>query len=97
LKAAEEKVTAGRHMYEARKIANFVLANFDAARFDITNLRLNKLLYFMHGWTLVEEPSGLIRNHFEAWKFGPVVPSVYEEFKRHGDRPITDLAQYLEY
>jgi len=84
-------------MYEARVIANFVLATYDPAQFDITNLRLNKLLYFMHGWALIEEQQGLIRNHFEAWQFGPVVPSVYKAFKQHGDRPITALAEYLDY
>lgn len=85
-------------MYEARAVANFVLSNFNPIEFDITNLRLNKLLYFMHGWSLVEEPAnGLIRNHFEAWQFGPVVPSVYSAFKTYGDKPITKLAEYLDY
>jgi uncharacterized phage-associated protein len=55
-------------MYEARKICNFLLANFDAVEFDLTNLRINKLLFFIQAGAL---PEGLIRNHFEAWQYGP--------------------------
>jgi uncharacterized phage-associated protein len=86
-------------MYEARKVANFVLANYDAStqHFPISNLRINKLLFFMHGWVLVQEPRGLIRNHFEAWKFGPVIPSVYETFRIHGDGAIQEPAKYVDY
>jgi uncharacterized phage-associated protein len=84
-------------MYEARKITNFVLATFDAREFELSNLRINKLLFFMHGWTLVEDANGLIRNHFEAWKLGPVVRSVYDAFKQYGDGPILAPASYIDY
>jgi uncharacterized phage-associated protein len=84
-------------MYEARKVANFLLANYDARAFDLSNLRVNKLLFFMHDWALVEEPNGLVRNHFEAWKLGPVVRSVYDAFKRYGDGPILGPADYIDY
>jgi uncharacterized phage-associated protein len=84
-------------MYEARKISNFLLANYDAREFDITNLRLNKILYFIHGEAFVDKPQGLIRNHFEAWRLGPVIRPVYENFKVFGEGQITRLAQYLDY
>lgn len=84
-------------MYEARKICNWLLANFDAAEFDLTNLRINKLLYFVHAESLRLRPEGLVRNHFEAWQFGPVVRPVFETFRQYKDSPIAAPAQYLDY
>jgi uncharacterized phage-associated protein len=84
-------------MYEARKICNFLLANFDAVEFDITNMRINKLLYFIQVAGLREWPEGLIRNHFEAWQFGPVIRPVFDAFKIHKEEPIRAPAEYLDY
>ncbi len=84
-------------MYEARKVCNFVLSRYDAAGFAVTNLRINKLLFFMHIEALRRNPEGLIRNHFEAWQFGPVVRPVFEAFKHHGEKFISAPATYLDY
>jgi uncharacterized phage-associated protein len=84
-------------MYEARKICNYLLAHFDAAAFDLTNLRINKLLFFIHAESLSLRPEGLIRNHFEAWQYGPVLRPVFDAFKIYGDAPIAGPAQYLDY
>ncbi|QND71278.1 Panacea domain-containing protein [Tardiphaga robiniae] len=84
-------------MYEARKICNFLLANYDAVEFDITNLRINKLLYFIQVGALRQTPEGIIRNHFEAWQFGPVIRPVFDAFKGYKDAPIKAPAEYLDY
>ena len=84
-------------MYEARKICNFLLANFDAVEFDLTNLRINKLLFFIHADALQHQPQGIVRNHFEAWQFGPVVRPVFDTFKIYRDSPIRAPALYLDY
>ena len=84
-------------MYEARKICNFLLSNFDAVEFDLTNLRINKLLFFIQAGALRQMPDGLIRNHFEAWQFGPVIKPVFDAFKIHKESPITGPAQFLDY
>ncbi len=84
-------------MYEARKIANLLLANFDAEEFRLTNLRMNKLLFFIHAEALRSRPDGLIRNHFEAWQFGPVIRPVFDAFRPYNDGPITAPAHYLDY
>lgn len=84
-------------MYEARKICNLIIARYGERSFDLTNLRLNKLLYFIQGWSLTSRPEGLIRNHFLAWQHGPVIRPVYDAFKSYGDSPISGLAEYLDY
>ena len=84
-------------MYEARKICNYLLASFSGEGYPLTNLRLNKLIYFIHAETLKLKPEGLIRNYFEAWQYGPVIRPVFDLFKVYGERPITGLALYLDY
>ncbi len=84
-------------MYEARKVCNFLLAKFDAVEFDITNLRINKLLFFIQVAALKEMPDGLIRNHFEAWQFGPVIRPVFDAFKVYKEGPIRAPAEYVDY
>lgn len=84
-------------MYDGRKIANFLLAEFDANRFDISNLKLNKILFFVHGIFLARNSCPLIKNHFEAWEHGPVIRTVYHEFKKFHEQPITVFAEHLNY
>lgn len=53
-------------------------------------MKLQKLIYFAHGWHLALYNEPLVTEPIYAWKFGPVIPSVYHEFKRFGYRPITE-------
>jgi uncharacterized phage-associated protein len=83
--------------YDVRDIANFTLDFAEDRKIPLTNLALQKLLYFAHGWfyALFDQP--LIKNKFEAWKFGPVQRVIYDQFKSCGDRPIRDVrATYIE-
>lgn len=56
---------------------------------DLTNLKLQKLIYFAQGKYLSKHKSPLFIEQIEAWNFGPVVKSVYETFKSCGAFPIT--------
>ncbi len=57
----------------------------------LTNLALQKLLYLAHMKFLGETGDPLIKENFEAWKYGPVVPRLYHEVKKFGDKPIGDI------
>jgi uncharacterized phage-associated protein len=81
--------------YDPRIIANALLdAQIGGSR--ITNLSLQKLLYFCHAKYLLEKGQPLVKGHFEAWKFGPVHPVVYEAFKSCGSDPITTRAHAVD-
>jgi uncharacterized phage-associated protein len=86
-----------RLMYDVRDIANFTLDFADARDIEVTNLALQKLLYFVHGWffSLYDEP--LIKNKFEAWQYGPVQRVIYDQFKSFKDSAIRDVrAKYID-
>lgn len=72
------------------------VANWFLARKPIDQMKLHKLVYFAHGWRLGLFEKPLIDEEIEAWRYGPVVRSLYHEFKEFGARPITDLATTVE-
>ena len=75
-------------MYDPRIVANFIIRQARQDNREITNLALQKLLYLAHAHFYVRFKKPLITGYFEAWKFGPVMPSLYRELKRFGRKPI---------
>jgi uncharacterized phage-associated protein len=67
-----------------------ILAAAEEQRSDepMTNLRLQKLLYYGQGWHLALTGKPLIREEVQAWRHGPVVRSVYQKFKPYGFRRL---------
>ena len=49
----------------------------------MTNLRLQKLLYFAQGWYLSRYGKPLFQDEIEARKYGPVVPKIYETYRKN--------------
>ncbi len=54
----------------------------------VSNLKLQKLLYYSQGWNLAYHGEPLFPERLEAWVHGPACPAVYHEFKRFGFKPI---------
>jgi uncharacterized phage-associated protein len=77
----------------ARTIANYFLELGRRDWIPIDPMKLQKLVYLAHGWSLLFLNKPLIREPIEAWRYGPVVPELYQEFKRFGGSPITQPAQ----
>ncbi len=75
-------------------IANYLLWLAEEGGYKITSLKLLKLVYFSYAWYLNITGKKLFAERIEAWRFGPVVASLYHEFKRFGSRPITGYAEF---
>lgn len=56
----------------------------------ISNLKLQKLLYYAQGLSLALSGKELFKDDVCAWTHGPVCPDVYHEYKRFGSSPIQD-------
>jgi len=54
----------------------------------ITQLKLNKLLYYAQGLYLAKTGKPLFADSIEAWEYGPVVPAIYQRYKVCGSNPI---------
>ncbi len=76
--------------YNVYEIANLILrlANNGYGSEPISNMKLQKLLYYEQGYHLACFDEPLFDEEIEAWKFGPVVPQIYEKYKSHHDQPI---------
>ena len=57
-------------------------------REGITNLKLQKVLYFAQAYYLAKIGKKLFGDHIEAWSYGPVVPSIYRKYKTYGSNSI---------
>lgn len=72
-------------VYKAMDVARMVIALTDEEHGDhITNLKLQKLLFYLQSFWLAEYGEPLFAERVEAWTYGPVVPAVYDRFKGYG-------------
>ncbi len=55
---------------------------------DFSPLKLIKLCYIAYGVYLAVTNKSLFKQRIEAWKYGPVIRDVYDEFKRYGNQKI---------
>jgi uncharacterized phage-associated protein len=89
-------------MATVHNIAGFILqtgkANDDEGGYDlITNMKMQKLVYYCQGFYLAFYNTPLFPDPIEAWDHGPVCPALYRELRMHGSNPIPyDDEDYFE-
>lgn len=80
-------------MYDALDVANYVIKYCQEYLYrDITNLQLQKILYYIQAAFLVRRDKPIFIDSIEAWKYGPVIKEVYHEFKYYLDGPIREIS-----
>lgn len=72
----------------------------------LTPMEVNKLTYLSHGWFLALHDKELVSESVEAWKYGPVFPSLYHRFKKYlantipvigyCDTPLNNTNEFFE-
>lgn len=83
-------------MYHAIAVANYFLEIPNSVDAEMTPMKIQKLVYVSHGWHLGIRGKPLVFDPVEAWMWGPVIRSVYDEFKKFGGNPITELGSMHE-
>lgn len=82
-------------MLRGLDVAKYFLTLCDDNAGDlISNLKLQKLLYYAQGFHLAAFDEPLFSDEIEAWTYGPVVPEVYRAYKEYGSGALpvpTDL------
>ena len=58
------------------------------SKYEITNMSLQKLLYYIEGFAEALLGIQLFNNRCEAWMYGPVYPEIYEKYKSFGSSEI---------
>ncbi|WP_435011414.1 Panacea domain-containing protein [Tundrisphaera lichenicola] len=73
----------------SQEIANYFLANVDEEAGDnLSNLKLQKLVYYAQGLFLAMQGDPLFDESIEAWDHGPVVPGLFRTYQYRGARSI---------
>lgn len=65
-------------------VAKFIIQESDR----VSNLKLQKLLYYVQGWHLGLKGTPVFGEELEAWVHGPVVPSTFQIYRVFGWRDI---------
>lgn len=76
--------------FTANTVADIIIDVARARGETITNLKLQKLLYYAQAWHLVFVQDPLFPEAIEAWVHGPVVPAVFRRFREYRWSPITE-------
>ena len=78
-------------------VANFFIKiAYDNGESDVSNMKLNKLLYFAQGHCLSTTGKPLFSNSFVAWPHGPVVVDIYNRYSICGENPIVASEEPIE-
>jgi len=80
------------HKYSALDIANYFLYKAQEASEEdqelISNLKLQKLVYYAQGLYMAVNGKPLFSDKIEAWTYGPVVPELYQHYKKYNSNGI---------
>ncbi len=88
-------------VHKALQIANLLLQKAKEVGESgelMTNMKLQKMLYYEQGFHLACFGTPLFEEDIEAWQYGPVVPVVYEHYKQYGGegiKPVETLSVVL--
>ena len=76
-------------MHSAILIGDYLIAKSNG---NLSPLQILKLTYISHGYTLAIDRKTLIEDRVEAWPYGPVIPTLYEQLKDFGAMLVTRLS-----
>jgi uncharacterized phage-associated protein len=69
--------------------------NADEGEYDLTPMKIQKLVYYCQGYHLALYDKPLFPEPIEAWKYGPVCPPLYRVLKPSGSNPVFEIdAEY---
>jgi len=83
--------------FTAASIANAFLSRGFNDGVGISPMKIQKLCYLLQGYNLVDYETPAVNEMFEAWPFGPVLPSLYHECKSYKKADITEYLKDYDY
>lgn len=83
--------------YNVLEVCRHIINYSNDKNYEISNLKLQKILYFVQGCFLVDKDVPCFNEKIEAWDFGPVVPEAYREYKIYGATNIPRITRYLSF
>lgn len=82
--------------YSPVNVSNSILKRAFDEKVDVSPMKLQKLLFFVASEYAKRSGKPLLDGSFQAWQYGPVIRSVYDEFRSFGGRPIRSYGKDAE-
>lgn len=82
--------------YNVLDIARYVINYANEKETPISNLKLQKILYYIQAKFLVEKGDRCFNEDIVNWTYGPVIEKAYNEFREFGHKEITPQSKYEE-
>lgn len=84
-------------MARAMDVADEIITTAGEQGNPVSNLMLQKVMYFLNALSLVAQGKPLINDgqRFEKWDYGPVIHSVYTEYSSNGRKPIEKTKEHI--
>ena len=82
-------ICSGVTMAHAVDVAGYIVKSCIDSGYTITNMKLQKMLYFAWIDYFKENNKSLFDDEFLAWKYGPVIYDVYQKYRIFGAMPIS--------
>ncbi|MEB1529858.1 Panacea domain-containing protein [Xanthomonas sp. WHRI 7945] len=80
--------------YSPSTVANYFLEKASQEGRALTPMQLIKLVYIAHGWHLGYMGQPLINEQVQAWKYGPVIKSLYDRVRQFGSGAVQGLLSF---
>ena len=71
-------------------VANRFLDLIEGKDKFLTQMQLQKLVYFAHGWHLAIFDSGLTDDELQAWDYGPLYTDLWLATRKYGTKPVNE-------
>jgi uncharacterized phage-associated protein len=82
--------------YSPAIVANAVLYRAKQRGLFVSHLKLQKLVFFTHAWSLALYDAPVVVERPEAWRYGPVFDSLFHRLRSQRDRQITEFLQTVD-
>lgn len=83
--------------YNVLDVSRYVINYSNEKEYGISNLKLQKILYFIQAYFLTSQSNACFQERIEAWDFGPVVPEAYREYKQFGSTNIPAMLSFINF
>lgn len=90
------KKKGNENMNKAIEIAEYIIKKYNEMEVEITNLRLQSLLFLLQKEFIKKNGKKLFSDEISAWNYGPIVENVYYNFCGFGSLPLWIFKEFEE-
>ncbi len=80
--------------YAPALVANAFLYRAKQTGRKLNHAHVQKLVFFLHAWSLTLDGQSLVSERPEAWQYGPLFSSLYHRLKAYGRKTIDLLPEF---